>query len=219
MESCKQRCIGSIVILWGIMVSFIYIFIKKGESMNMMSAEWIALIVAIISVGGAIWAQIIQFKKDAQRIDGVNRISVEVKRDTEQMKPKIDAVQYRTGETNVHVIQRIEPGIDQILDSVQGELKDNIAFLTEDLKFRQRLENEYKGVRTRTMIEGGIKELYDENAVLTVKNHELQKKIEDLEAEKEQYVILNTYLKERIQELEHQIQHKIRREKGHDIER
>ena len=56
------------------------------------------------------------------------------------------------------------------------------------------------------MIEGGIRELYEENAVLTIKVQELQKKNVDLIVEKEQYIAENKYLQERIQKLEYQLQ-------------
>ena len=122
------------------------------------------------------------------------------------MKPKIEEIKHTSKETNDCVTKRIEPNIHYILTSVQGELKDNVAFLTEDLKFRQRLEKEYKGIRNRAMIEGGIKELYDENALLTAENRELEKKIESLTLENNRYITINTQLKEKIQELEYQLQ-------------
>ena len=63
------------------------------------------------------------------------------------------------------------------------------------------------------MIEGGIKELYDENALLTAENRELEKKIEHLTLEKSRYVTINTQLKEKIQELEYQLQLEIEQTK------
>mgnify|MGYP002751968566 CR=1 FL=1 len=171
-----------------------------------MSAEGIALAVAVIGLAGGVWMQLVQFKKDAQRIDRVNDVSSDIRKDTIDMKPKIDDIRSVTGETRDCVIKKLEPELTCIMESVHGELKDNIAFLAEDLRFRQRLEKEYKGLRSREMIEGGIRELYEENAVLTIKVQELQKKNVDLIVEKEQYIAENKYLQERIQKLEYQLQ-------------
>ena len=63
------------------------------------------------------------------------------------------------------------------------------------------------------MIEGGIKELYDENALLTAENRELEKKIDHLTLENSRYVTINTQLKEKIQELEYQLQLEIEQTK------
>ena len=204
---------GYIVILWCIMVSLIYIIIQGVDQKSMDVAGWVAIGVALIGVAGGIWAQVCQFKKDAQRIDGVNATSKDIKNDTTEMKPKVEDIKNTCKETNDCITKRLEPNIHNILTSVQNELKDNVAFLTEDLKFRQRLENEYKGIRNRAMIEGGIKELYDENALLTAENRELEKKIEHLTLENSRYVTINTQLKEKIQELEYQLQPEIEQTK------
>ena len=195
-----KKHIGNIVIFWCIMVSLTYMIIGGDESMEI--GSWVALIVAIIGVASGIWMQVIQFRKDAQRIDGVNKTSENIKNDTTKMKPKIDEIKNTTKETNDSVTKHIQPNINHLLASVQGELKDKITLLSDDLKLRQRLESEYKGIRSRTMIEGGIKELYEENAILTVKNRELNEQVEHLTLENEQYRTRNIQLEEKIQELE-----------------
>lgn len=52
-----------------------------------------------------------------------------------------------------------------------------------------------------------------------IKNHEPEKSNEDLCKGNEHYMITNTYLKERIQELDYQVQPKRHRKKGYDMER
>lgn len=193
----KEHHIGYVVIFWCIMVSFIYIFAKEG--INKMDAEWIALVVALVGVAGGIWAQIVQFKKDAQRIERVNDISEDIRKDTTEIKPKIQSIKDVTKEINDCVTRRMEPEINKMLDSVQGDLKDNIVLLADDLKYRQRLENEYKGIRSRAMIEGGVRALFEDNAVLSAKVHELQKEKENWLTEKEEYIAVIASLKAQVE--------------------
>lgn len=66
-------------------ISYIIIFICTciaeivlilGENATMGIAEWVAIGIALLGVAGGIWGQIIQFKKDAQRIENVNQIAI-----------------------------------------------------------------------------------------------------------------------------------------------
>ena len=54
------------------------------------AAEWVAIAIAILGVAGGIWGQFYQFKKDGQRIDGVNETSKSVKEDTAVMRPSVN---------------------------------------------------------------------------------------------------------------------------------
>ena len=67
-----KKYVGYIVIFWCIMVSLVYIIMQGVEEKNMDIAGVVSIIVALIGVAGGIWAQVYQFKKDAQRIDSVN---------------------------------------------------------------------------------------------------------------------------------------------------
>lgn len=66
-------------------ISYIIIFICTciaeivlilGENATMGIAAWVAIGIALLGVAGGIWGQIIQLKKDAQRIENVNQIAI-----------------------------------------------------------------------------------------------------------------------------------------------
>lgn len=66
-------------------ISYIIIFICtciaeivliRGENATMGIAAWVAIGIALLGVAGGIWGQIIQLKKDAQRIENVNQIAI-----------------------------------------------------------------------------------------------------------------------------------------------
>lgn len=70
--------------------------ILLGGNVEVGIGEWTAVIVAIIGVAGGIWAQIIQFKKDAQRIDSVNSTASSVKEDTTEIRPLVAKMDTKT---------------------------------------------------------------------------------------------------------------------------
>lgn len=121
----------------------------------------IAIIVALITVAGTILANFFLYKKDSNRIG-------EVKADTSEIKPEIRNIHNYSKETNDCITKDMRYDLLAVLENTKtiqsGEMNKNINLLAEDLKFRRRLEESYKGSNTRETIVAGIDELYLDNA-------------------------------------------------------
>lgn len=112
-------------------ISYIIIFICTciaeivlilGENATMGIAAWVAIGIALLGVAGGIWGQIIQFKKDAQRIENVNQTTSTVKSDTSKMTPIVVDTGKKVVEMRDHLLVR-ESQIDSTMEGVK-ELVD-----------------------------------------------------------------------------------------------
>ena len=77
-------------------------------------AGWIAIAVALIGVAGGIWAQVYQFKKDAQRIENVNQATNGVKEDTVVMKPKVERIEKISDEMKADYLRNLYPTVGEM---------------------------------------------------------------------------------------------------------
>lgn len=148
----KQRESGSAinlpfgVCLFCVVVAETYLFgyyINKysGGSADMDGTQIgaiVAIVVAIIGLVGGIWMQVVQFKKDGQRIDSVNDTAKKVSEDTAHMRPEIDTMAadvkylHDSALANEHDNQSVQNGVKELLeakhinDALREAAKSNI---------------------------------------------------------------------------------------------
>lgn len=171
-----------------------------GEKTDMTIAEWIAIIVAAIGLVGGIWTQIVQFHKDAQRIESVNKTANDVKADTTDMKPRVSNIEKHTLQLRDNMMVksgRIDEAINGVSELVNAyrveyEIKNRVSYnlISPDYLLR------------------GIKAVYDENARLNSLNQELssenillKNQVAALTAEGEALKIQNNELKGKLEGL------------------
>ena len=103
-----------------------YINIKKIGSADMDGTQIgaiVAIVVAIIGLAGGIWTQVVQFKKDGQRIDSVNDTAKKVSEDTAHMRPEIDTMAadikylHDSALANEHDNQSVQSGVKELLEA------------------------------------------------------------------------------------------------------
>lgn len=172
----------NIIPLLPIVISFIIaesilIFCNIKENIGMETGGWIAVVVALIGVAGGIWMQVVQFKKDAQRIDGVKNISCEVKNDTADMRPKVSNIEGVTNNIEKRIGENILPKIDKL---------DGIDEVLKEIEFKKRIaENILPSLGNPEYIVTGVQQVYNENARLNIENGNLNRKVYELKAENE----------------------------------
>lgn len=159
-----MKSIGRYVVLWCTVVSIGLIIYSNGG--NYMSiAEWIAIGIALAGVAGGIWAQIIQFKKDAQRIDGVNKTSGEVKNDTVFMKPLVKKTDANVQELRDSFLKR-----ENQIDATMKDIGKLVAAKEIDDAIKQRISST---VDNPEYIKNAVSLVYEKNAALSSKVAEL----------------------------------------------
>ena len=150
--------------LWCILVSVFLLLYEQGGN-NMGAAEWVAIAIAILGVAGGIWGQFYQFKKDGQRIDGVNETSKSVKEDTAVMRPSVNRTDKNVQELKEKYISKE----NQINSTIEG-----VAELLEakriDDAVKQRIS---QAVESPLYIESAVKSIYEKNASLQTMVNEL----------------------------------------------
>ena len=155
------------------------VVIYKGE--NNIMTNYIGLKIALITVALITVAGSILANFFQYRKDS-NTIGT-VKSDTSNMLPKVDTINENTKEIN--------------------------KYIADDVKFRQRLSSEYKGVTTRDTLISGIDEVYTNNSVLQeiIREKdksilELSRSIKSMKQENELLNKENLNLKSQIRKLE-----------------
>ncbi len=195
----KSLFIPYIPIIIGIATAEIYlIFISRRANMpneaNGISIEGIiAIVVALLGVAGGIWAQFVQFKKDAKRIDDVNGNVSGVKSDTSEMKPQMTNVNDNVKKIRDEVVEKLVPSM--------GKLR-GIDTLVKAHDIEQAIKREISpNLYDKDTLKGTIDLVYEENARLQTekKDHlrqlhlnkleidRLTRKISSLEQELESY--------------------------------
>ena len=185
--------------LWCILVSAFLLLYEQGGN-NMGAAEWVAIAIAILGVAGGIWGQFFQFKKDGQRIDGVNETSKSVKEDTAVMRPSVNRTDKNVQELKEKYISKE----NQINSTIEG-----VAELLEakriDDAVKQRIS---QAVESPLYIESAVKSIYEKNASLQTMVNELTDANIVLEHE-------NNVLRKQNQDLQNEVQ-KLKKERQPD---
>lgn len=164
--------ISSIIIMFGCIIAEIILF-TGGKNMDV--AQWVAIAIAIFGVAGGIWTQIVQFKKDAQRIDNVNKTSSEVLKDTTGFKPQIESTYKNVSEMRDKML-RDEASINNALSGVSE--------LVEAKRIEERIKAEAsQSVCSPEILTAEIKLLFETNAEIASENAMLKKENKMLQHE------------------------------------
>ena len=157
MDSFKKLMKMNLPLIIGLITALVVIY--KGE--NNIMTNYIGLIIALITVAGSILANFFQYRKDSNTIGTV-------KSDTSNMLPKVDTINENTKEINKYIVDDVKGSLQDIIN-IGNKIHENnvdIKLIADDVKFRQRLSSEYKGVTTRDTLISGIDEVYTNNSVL-----------------------------------------------------
>lgn len=200
MDSFKKLMKMNLPLIIGLITALVVIY--KGE--NNIMTNYIGLIIALITVAGSILANFFQYRKDSNTIGTV-------KSDTSNMLPKVDTINENTKEINKYIVDDVKGSLQDIIN-IGNKIRENnvdIKLIADDVKFRQRLSSEYKGVTTRDTLISGIDEVYTNNSVLQeiIKEKdksilELSRSIRSMKQENELLNKENINLKSQIRKLE-----------------
>ena len=200
MDSFKKLMKMNLPLIIGLITALVVIY--KGE--NNIMTNYIGLIIALITVAGSILANFFQYRKDSNTIGTV-------KSDTSNMLPKVDTINENTKEINKYIVDDVKVSLQDIIN-IGNKIHENngdIKLIADDVKFRQRLSSEYKGVTTRDTLISGIDEVYTNNSVLQeiIKEKdksilELSRSIKSMKQENELLNKENINLKSQIRKME-----------------
>lgn len=136
---------------------------------NIMSGDTLAVVIALIGVAGGIWTQVVQFKKDSQRIEGVNSTVGNVKNDTLEMKPKVENIDKNCNVIRDDITRKVLPQMNIISD-----LQSGVAELTEAKHLDEKIKNRVStSVDNPAYIQNAINLVYEKNAGLEIEKAEL----------------------------------------------
>ena len=200
MDLFKKLMKMNLPLIIGLITELVVIY--KGK--NNIMTNYIGLIIALITVAGSILANFFQYRKDSNTIGTV-------KSDTSNMLPKVDTINENTKEINKYIVDDVKVSLQDIIN-IGNKIHENnvdIKLIADDVKFRQRLSSEYKGVTTRDTLISGIDEVYTNNSVLQeiIKEKdksilELSRSIKSMKQENELLNKENINLKSQIRKLE-----------------
>lgn len=205
MDLFKKLMKMNLPLIIGLITELVVIYKGENNIMTNYIGLKIALItVALITVAGSILANFFQYRKDSNTIGTV-------KSDTSNMIPKVDTINENTKEINKYIVDDVKGSLQDIIN-IGNKVHENnvdIKLIADDVKFRQRLSSEYKGVTTRDTLISGIDEVYTNNSVLQeiIKEKdksilELSRSIKSMKQENELLNKENINLKSQIRKLE-----------------
>lgn len=173
-----MKNVGIYIMLWCIATAYGLLLYSGSGGDYMGIAEWVAIGVALLGVAGGIWMQVVQFKKDAQRIDGVNKTAGDVKNDTAEMKPKIENIDKNCFIIKEDIVRNVMPGVNGI-SWIQGAVTE----LLEEKHINDTMRNKVSSsVNDPLYIQNALKLVYEKNAQLERENSELYNDKLQLEA-------------------------------------
>lgn len=191
------------------MVAYVLIIISQIAAWIILYLEGytmdVGITIALIGIAGGIWAQVIQFKKDAQRIDGVNKTAGEVKSDTSEIKPKVENIERSTNIIREDITRTVLPKVERL---------DNIGSNVSELLEAKHVEDALKqkvsvAVTNPDYIQSAVKLIYEKNAALEGRVSELtndkillQMKNDELQQENTQLHQKNKDLLKQVKELQ-----------------
>lgn len=186
----KGLFIPYIPIIIGTVTAEIYIFYAYGGRIDMNEVSVVALIVAVLGAASGIWAQVVQFKKDAKRIDDVNSNVGGVKADTSELKPKVTTTDENVKKIRDEVVEKVVPAIGKL---------NGVDTLVEAYKIEKAIkENNSPNLYDRDVLKGTIDLVYEENAKLREEIHGHLKQLH-------LYKLENNRLKAQVSSLEEEL--------------
>lgn len=192
----KIPYVPSIIIVIGFICA--EIILLSGGEQDMDTAGWISITVALIAVASGIWMQIVQFKKDGQRIDGVNKTTAQVKADTSEMKPKVSNIEELSKQISNDIVRTILPQMNHV-----GRIEESVGKLLEGYLVEKEIKSRVSSsLNNPDYLLGSIQSLFEINAgynqqiqKLTNDNLLLQNENEGLRKEVKQLQEENMHLK------------------------
>lgn len=214
MDKKKRRLpIPMMIIVYCIIVAEVYIFASNknsdvGGSFTMETGAWIAILVAILGVASGLWAQVVQFKRDARQIgnvdDHVGRVNDSVgnvKEHTSEMKPIVHNVDENVKKIRDQVIEKIVPNLKKL---------DGVDTLVHAYNVEQAIkERQSPNLSEKSVLKGTIDLIYDENSKLYKLNLDLQRQNQLLQAE-------NQSMKQTVEQYKLVVEQQKKRSKGLD---
>lgn len=152
-----------------------YLIFKDGADMNT------SIVVALIAVAGAIAGNIFTLLRDRNIISRIDSKSSEMEPRTKEIKEKADKI-------SEYTVEKIYPDVKRIYSDSkthQDKVMKLIGDIHEDVRYKQRLSKEYAGRLSKDIMVTGIEDVYQENASLINKVHELELRNNDLETQLE----------------------------------
>lgn len=188
-------------IILSIILAYAILFIGFYKEENNMTAATItalsAIGVALLGAASGIWTQVVQFKKDAQRIDGVNDTASSVKSDTSDMKPRVCNIEENVKDIRKEVMEHLASKYNQL---------DGITSLVNEMEYQKRRQNEISSsLLSPDYFIDGIKNVYDENARLNEQVKALEREVAVLKQE-----VLSLKNKAKYQDIDVQTPHRRR---------
>lgn len=187
---------SSIIIVIGFICA--ELILLSGGEQDMDTAGWISITVALIAVASGIWMQIVQFKKDGQRIDSVNKTTAQVKADTSEMKPKVSNIEELSKQISNDIVRTILPQMNHV-----GKIEESVGKLLEGYLVEKEIKSRVSSsLNNPDYLLGSIQSLFEINAgynqqiqKLTNDNLLLQNENEGLRKEVKQLQEENLHLK------------------------
>lgn len=213
--SKKTLIIPYIPTIIGVVTAEIYIFYMWGSNMQdsgtLISTEGIiAIVVALLGVAGGIWGQIVQFKRDAKRIDGINKNVEstnnhvgEVKADSSEMKPQLSNVNENVKKIRDEVVEKIVPSMGKL---------NGVDILVKAHEIEQAFKRENSpNIYDKDTLKGTIDLVYEENAKLNKQKNEHLKLIHTQKLE-------IARLKSQVNTLKHELDNELEQEQGMEMQ-
>lgn len=173
-----------IIIIISQIVAWIILFMEE----DVMNGNVLAIVIALIGVAGGIWTQVVQFKKDSQRIDRVNSTVGNVKNDTSEMKPKVENTDRNCNIIRDDITRMVLPQMNTISD-LQSGLAELIEAKHLDDKIKSRvsasIDNPFYIINSVNLVYERNARLEIEKAELINEKFQLQAQIQNLQNEKD----------------------------------
>lgn len=157
---------------------------------NMNTANWIAIVVALIGVTGSLAANFFQLKRDGKTITNIDRT-------TSETKPQIKGIEESAKKVRDVLIEEIRPEVKQL-----SSANTKLDYITKEIDYQKRIKADISSaVNDSAYLIAGINKVYEENArlarecaaqkeslrILTFEKADLIKENRELKTELENY--------------------------------
>lgn len=150
----------------------------KEVDKGMSTGELIALIApvsaALLTGALALWAQVVQFKKDRQRIEGVNETAKTVLANTTDIKPRVMTIEEQSKELYRMALSEFQPSLKQL-----NKLERIVSHVDRQEALQQQASVTLRGVNE---LISEIRALYERNATLENENRQLAREVTELKS-------------------------------------
>ena len=126
----------------------------KEDNMNV--SDWLAIVVALIGVIGALIANLIQLKRDGKTITNIDST-------TSEAKTQIKSIDENTKKVRDVIVEEIRPEVKQI-----SSANSKLDYITGEIEYQRRIKSDVSSaVNDSAYLIAGINKVYEENARLS----------------------------------------------------